>query len=127
MFNMCIALKSVKLSIWGLVIFSPLVITTMLHLTKRVYVDLHKTQLSNPESRIKTYTKMSRMIVLVVRTAIVLQLPTKICPECAAINENNNHIRERLFPRRGGCFMFVFLLNSYIYRVLFTRFSVEEI
>ena len=105
---MCIALKSVKLSIWGLVIFSPLVITTMLHLTKRVYVDLHKTQLSNPESRIKTYTKMSRMIVLVVRTAIVLQLPTKICPECAAINENNNHIQERLFPRRGGCFMVFF-------------------
>ena len=83
---MYVALKSVKLSILGLVIFSPLVITTMLHLTKRVYVDLHKTQLSNTESRIKTYTKM---IVLVVLTAIVLQQPTKSCPECAASNENN--------------------------------------
>jgi len=67
------------------------------------------------------------MIVLVVLTAIVLQLPTKICPECAASNENNNHIQERLFPRTGGCFMLFFLLNSYIYRVLFKRFSVEEI
>ena len=52
---MYVALKSVKLSILGLVIFSPLVITTMLHLTKRVYVDLHKTQLSNTESRINVY------------------------------------------------------------------------
>jgi len=120
MFSMSVALNSVEfqLSIWGVVFFSPLVITTILHLTKCYFVRrFAQKQLSNTKSRIKTYTKMSKMIFLVILAAIALQLPRFVLNLFEAMQLTNTssdisfHVKEVV--------LILFLLNSCINPVIY--------
>ena len=120
MLSMSVALNSVEfqLSIWGLVFFSPLVITTILHLTKCYFVRrFAQKQLSNTKSRIKTYTKMSKMILLVILAAIALQLPRFVLNLFEAMQLTNTssdisfHVKEVV--------LILFLLNSCINPVIY--------
>ena len=111
-----VAVTSVEfqLFLWGLVFFSPLAITTICHLTKCYRVRrFAQSQLSQTNSRLRTYRKMSKMILLVIIVAVALQLPMFVMNVHQATQRRrmNFHIEEVV--------LFAFLLNSCINPVIY--------
>ena len=111
-----VAVTSVEfqLFLWGLVFFSPLAITTICHLTKCYRVRrFAQSQLSQTNSRLRIYRKMSKMILLVIIVAVALQLPMFVMNVHQATQRRrmNSHIEEVV--------LFLFLLNSCINPVIY--------
>ena len=114
--SMRVALNSVEfqLSLWSLVFFSPLAITTILHLMK-CYRVRRSTQrrLSITDSHSKTYKKMSKMILLVIVLAVALQLPMFV------MNVHQTLQVKRISVHVEEVVLFMFLLNSCINPVIY--------
>ena len=107
-----------QLTIYGLVFISPVAITAVLHLIKCRYIrQISKDQQSNTVAMLKVYNRMSKMILLVILVAVVLQLPRIIYRLLPALDLDIQSKTVSLHVQ--GCCFLLFLLNSCINPVIY--------